>query len=195
MNSFKPNPNYQIEVFDNVLNNNDLTANYIHLLNSYYTYQNFDRNFVLKSTSTPKLFTSFLENGNLINESWNDFSSRLFKCYHTIFKKNIFTDTINSQVNVSDHSTVDMVHSDSWNLNEKYTVLYYANSEWDKDYGGETLFYDAINLEIVAAIKPIPGRFVVFDSAIPHSARPPQMNCPYKRYTVATKNIPQNLDI
>ena len=193
MNSFKPNPNYQIEVFDNVLNNNDLVKNYVHLLNSYYTYKNKDHN--IKTTNYYKLSNPFLSNGKLIGESWNDFTNILFKGYRTIFKKDILTDTINSQVNVSDSSTVDMVHPDSWNLNEKYTVLYYANSEWDKDYGGETLFYDAINLEIVAAIKPIPGRFVVFDSAIPHSARPPQMNCPYKRYTVATKNIPQNLDI
>ena len=93
------------------------------------------------------------------------------------------------QVNVSNPFTFDNFHKDLDLPDRKgYTILYYANKKWDTNYGGETLFYDE-NLEIIAAVKPKPGRFVVFDSKIFHSARPPQSGCPYNRYTIAIKYL------
>lgn len=59
-------------------------------------------------------------------------------------------------------------HTDG--LRYKWTMLYYANLNWDKDWGGETMFsnetYDTIDL----AVQYKPGRVVLFDSSIPHKA-------------------------
>jgi len=66
------------------------------------------------------------------------------------------------------------------------TVLVYANTQWDHNEGGETLFYNE-DKEIVQAIVPKPGRVVIFPANILHSARPPLPYVTKPRYTIAYK--------
>lgn len=66
------------------------------------------------------------------------------------------------------------------------TALWYLCNEWDVEWGGETVFFDADD-EIAAAVRPRPGRLVVFDGAIKHVGRPPSRICYYPRYTFAIK--------
>jgi hypothetical protein len=60
------------------------------------------------------------------------------------------------------------IHSDT-SYENKITVLYHANYEWDTNWGGENLFYNDIVTDISKAVLYVPGRLVVFDSRIPHS--------------------------
>ena len=66
------------------------------------------------------------------------------------------------------------------------TVLVYANTSWDHNEGGETLFYNE-DKEVVQAIVPKPGRVAIFPANILHSARPPLPYVTKPRYTIAYK--------
>lgn len=66
------------------------------------------------------------------------------------------------------------------------TVLYYANSEWSWEHGGETVFFDK-DKEIIKAVLPKPGRIVIFDPTIFHCARVQNSLAPKYRYTIAIK--------
>ena len=66
------------------------------------------------------------------------------------------------------------------------TVLVYANTQWDHNEGGETLFYNE-DKEVVQAIVPKPGRVAIFPANILHSARPPLPYVTKPRYTIAYK--------
>lgn len=56
------------------------------------------------------------------------------------------------------------------------TTIYYANPHWDPEWHAETIFYDRDG-EIAAAVIPKPGRIVIFDSLIHHSATSPARFC------------------
>ncbi len=89
-------------------------------------------------------------------------------------------------VNAYSHGDCPAVHVD--NASEGfYTVLYYANPQWHIDWYGETVFYSDAEDELIKAVYPTPGRLVIFDSRIPHSARPPSRTCDFIRYTIAVK--------
>lgn len=89
-------------------------------------------------------------------------------------------------VNAYNYGDCPTVHVD--NANEGFfTVLYYANYEWNYNWSGETVFYNDEMNEIVRAVYPRPGRIVAFDSRIPHVAREPNRICPVVRYTIAIK--------
>lgn len=47
------------------------------------------------------------------------------------------------------------------------TILYYVNDNWNRDWGGETLFANAQG-ECEVAVEYKPGRVVIFDSDIEH---------------------------
>jgi SM-20-related protein len=67
-----------------------------------------------------------------------------------------------------------------------YTLLYYPMPEWESDWDGETVFENGKG-EIVASIRPLPNRAVLFDSRIPHVGRAPSRQCPALRVTIAFK--------
>lgn len=67
-----------------------------------------------------------------------------------------------------------------------YTLLYYANPQWEQVWHGETIYYDEKG-EIKAAIKPAPNRGVFFDARIPHAGRAPSRYFGGLRVTVAYK--------
>lgn len=51
------------------------------------------------------------------------------------------------------------------------TILIYMNDHWDKDWGGETSFFDDSG-ELIASVLPKKGRAVIFDGTVWHGARP-----------------------
>jgi SM-20-related protein len=67
------------------------------------------------------------------------------------------------------------------------TALYYPHLRWHPDWGGETLFFNETRDDLVKAIYSKPGRLVVFDSAIPHVARPVSRKCLELRITLMFK--------
>jgi hypothetical protein len=74
-------------------------------------------------------------------------------------------------------------------FDECLSLLYYVNCDWNINWGGETLFYsnDLHNIEYTSIFKP--GRIIIFDGAIPHSARPQAVLSTQHRFTLACKFI------
>jgi SM-20-related protein len=56
--------------------------------------------------------------------------------------------------------------------NEIITIMYYLNTFWHLDFGGETFFLNEKRDEILNAVIPKPGRAVMFDGFISHGPRP-----------------------
>jgi SM-20-related protein len=82
------------------------------------------------------------------------------------------------------------LHTDS-NIPTHLTSIYYPNLEWQPDYGGETLFFDADGADLVGAIYPKPNRLVIFAGTIPHVARPVSRRCAQLRITLMFKTMPE----
>jgi len=78
------------------------------------------------------------------------------------------------------------IHRDCDEASKNVTILYYANLEWQPDWGGETIFYNDDN-DAVAAVSPRPGRLAVSRGAILHRATVPTRSCYEQRYTIAYK--------
>jgi Rps23 Pro-64 3,4-dihydroxylase Tpa1-like proline 4-hydroxylase len=63
--------------------------------------------------------------------------------------------------------------------------LYYANLEWKREWGGETMFYTPDNLELEKAIEYRSNRLVCFTGEHPHSIRPATNHAPFYRFTIS----------
>lgn len=93
-------------------------------------------------------------------------------------------------LNFSVPSTVDMIHSDSRGFEKNgKTLLHYANYTWDKNWHGQTNFYSDNVENIVYSCMIKPGRVILFDGTIPHSATAPSTVAVHPRYTIATKIV------
>ncbi|MBB1060086.1 2OG-Fe(II) oxygenase [Marilutibacter spongiae] len=88
--------------------------------------------------------------------------------------------------NVASYGDMLFTHTDCLPEQRDLTALWYLCDRWDVEWGGETVFYDA-NDELMCAVRPRPGRLVVFDGAIKHAGRAPNRICYTPRYTFAIK--------
>lgn len=88
--------------------------------------------------------------------------------------------------NFASYGDMLFTHTDCKPEERDLTALWYLCDRWDVEWGGETVFYDACD-EIACAIRPRPGRLVIFDGAIKHAGRPPNRICYTPRYTFALK--------
>ncbi len=94
-----------------------------------------------------------------------------------------------SYCNYSSFGDMLFSHTDCLPQAEELTALWYICTEWDSEWGGETLFFsEKGDAEFVAT--PRPGRLVVFHGAIRHAGRPPSKICLAPRYTFAMKLEP-----
>lgn len=78
------------------------------------------------------------------------------------------------------------LHTDSRHL-DQYTCIYYPSETWQPDWGGETVFFNPEQTDIVSAIYPRPNRLVMFNAVIPHVARGLSRTCPVMRTTLMFK--------
>lgn len=92
--------------------------------------------------------------------------------------------------NVACFGDMLFTHTDCLPEQGDLTALWFVCGEWDTEWGGETLFFDATG-DAMCAISPRPGRLVVFDGAIRHVGRPPNRICSASRYTFAIKFEPR----
>jgi SM-20-related protein len=77
-------------------------------------------------------------------------------------------------------------HRDCEPHEKHVTALYYANPEWQIDWGGETIYYnDEEDAEL--AISPRPGRLVIARGAVLHRGTVPTRICYEERFTLAYK--------
>jgi SM-20-related protein len=103
----------------------------------------------------------------------------------TLFPDERFTDQ-RAYVNCSVYGDAYYIHRDCAAHERHVTALYYANLEWQPDWGGETIYYnDAQDAE--CAITPHPGRLVIARGALFHRGNTPARGCYEERYTLAYK--------
>ncbi len=78
------------------------------------------------------------------------------------------------------------IHTDS-NSTLDHTSIYYPGVEWHPNWGGETVFFNREETDIVAAVYPKPNRFLMFPATTPHVARGVSRLCPQLRITLMFK--------
>lgn len=173
--------NKTVCVYDNVLTHPETVEIYQEISQLPYIRSNLDDNF---------------SNNLDIDIKWScliESNSHTFKMLSLKYNMlpNIFINKcqiLRQYVNYSTSETVDKIHTDTYSyVKNALTIIYYANTHWNKNWHGETVFYNDIENEILLSIMIKPGRIVVFDSTIPHCARPPSKIAKYPRYTIATK--------
>jgi SM-20-related protein len=70
---------------------------------------------------------------------------------------------------------------------DEWTALFFLNSEWKEDWGGEFILYDETMDGLGYSIQPKPGRLVIFDGMIPHRGGVPSKLCYDPRISLAVK--------
>lgn len=78
-------------------------------------------------------------------------------------------------------------HADNHTIDSSFlSLLYYANSKWDLEWDGGTVFRtdDLSEVEYLSDYKP--GRMVLFDSSIPHKIYASSYNSHPYRFSVNT---------
>lgn len=68
---------------------------------------------------------------------------------------------------------------------DENVLLYYVNMEWKDQWGGETLFFDKTNKDIIFGSRFTPGRLIWFDGEIPHTIKQPSRLAPKFRFTIS----------
>lgn len=107
---------------------------------------------------------------------------------HTVerlFPNEQFTDQ-RAYVNCSVYGDAYYIHRDCAAHERHVTALYYANLEWQPDWGGETIYYNDEE-DAAFAISPRPGRLVIARGALLHRGNVPTRSCYQERYTLAYK--------
>ena len=82
--------------------------------------------------------------------------------------------------------TEGYIHTDT-ERQEDHTVVVYMNSNWDTNWGGETVFYSKDKSEVLKAVIPSYGRVVAFQGNINHKAAALSRVCPTVRTTLMFK--------
>ena len=95
-------------------------------------------------------------------------------------------DLLRCYVNGHTYGTDGYPHKDSTRTGELTTIVY-MNTEWKKEWAGETVFFDEAG-EIVKAVLPRYGRVVTFPSEMEHCARSVARACPVLRVTLVVKS-------
>jgi len=167
----------KVFIVDDVLEHHDILTIYRNALNLPFKYSQVSDDL----SHIPNTRFAF----HMSEEYHEDFIP-LWEAQHKILKKLKLFDKLSTAdvyVNLSDCMTPTLPHTDR--PKGCWTMLYYANSDWDIKYSGATNFIH--NDEIVLSCAPKPGRFAVFQADILHQALPPTFYSPYKRVTIPFK--------
>jgi hypothetical protein len=97
-------------------------------------------------------------------------------------------------INISTPTDSDRIHTDgvfgSGHINDAkagQTLLYFINLNWDLEWQGFTIFTSDDKKSIIKTVEYVPGRFVLFDGAIPHKVCSPSSLAPTFRLTLAIR--------
>jgi Rps23 Pro-64 3,4-dihydroxylase Tpa1-like proline 4-hydroxylase len=93
---------------------------------------------------------------------------------------------LRAYVNSTVYGDMYYTHRDCEPELKDITILYYANLNWDKEWGGETIYFDE-NYDAQAAVSVRPGRLVIARGAILHRGGVPTSICAEERRTIAYK--------
>jgi hypothetical protein len=85
--------------------------------------------------------------------------------------------------NLNLYGDIQFAHQDG----DLWTALFFLNSKWDEDWLGELFLYDSKLDGISVAVRPKPGRLILFDGLIKHRGGVPSKLCFEPRITLAMK--------
>jgi SM-20-related protein len=91
-----------------------------------------------------------------------------------------------SHMNLTVYGDLTFPHRDGHATRTDVTALYFANPRWEREWGGELLFFDSRG-DSLYAIRPRPGRLVLFRGSIEHRVGIPTRECYEARLTLACK--------
>jgi Rps23 Pro-64 3,4-dihydroxylase Tpa1-like proline 4-hydroxylase len=92
-------------------------------------------------------------------------------------------DVKRAYVNLNLYGDVQFAHEDG----NEWTAVAFVNETWDADWGGELLVYEEPAASVAYAIRPAPGRMVVFDGLLTHRGGVPSKVTAEPRITLAIK--------
>lgn len=113
------------------------------------------------------------------------FLRQLRQAVERLFPAERFSDQ-RAYVNCSVYGDSYYAHRDCAAHEPHVTALYYANLEWQPDWGGETIYYND-NEDAELAVQPRPGRLVIARGAVLHRGNVPTRLCYEERYSLAYK--------
>jgi Rps23 Pro-64 3,4-dihydroxylase Tpa1-like proline 4-hydroxylase len=93
---------------------------------------------------------------------------------------------LRAYVNNTVYGDMYYTHRDCHEDHKDVTILYYANLDWDREWGGETIYFTD-DYDAQAVVSPRPGRLVIARGAILHRGGVPTRSCYQERRTIAYK--------
>lgn len=172
----------KIYVLDNAFKFSEISGNYASAIEHKYSIYNSSDSDV-QNLCNKRLGCPLEMNDNILSSIYSDKRLNILK--DLIPQEKYFH--WRSYINLGLHSDYHKIHVDEFLVESGITLLCYLNRNWDSDWGGETAFYDdeRINIKFISSF--VPGRIVIFDSSIPHTAKPQHFNAPPYRFTLASK--------
>jgi hypothetical protein len=174
-----------INVKDDALTKEILDAAYYHVDNANWSYgwpSNTDIPFGhwnVDFTRTPK------NNPTDVSSTLPDKIAPVWKAVNSAFF-NGKASLVRCYANRHTYGTEGYIHTDT-TRKEDQTCVIYMDKEWSPNWGGETVFYDESQTEIIKAVIPKYGRTAVFAGNIPHCAKGVTRICPKVRTTLMFK--------
>ncbi len=151
-------------------------------LSNFFDHKTYSRSIADKtSTGTVKQWVY-----NFSKEDLQGFEEKMIRdeiSKHYDVKKFRFQNAI---CNVYSYGDVCFTHVDFYRTRPGITALIFANDIWEKDWGGEIMFFKK-NDEAVYAITPKPGRLLLFHGFLKHRGGVPSRHCYEARKTFVLK--------
>src|SRR5215475_15786281 len=112
----------------------------------------------------------------LLHGFWQQISEKLL-LNHTL---------VRCYANAHTYGSDGTLHTDSVAPNS-FTTIYYPCRQWSPNWGGETVFFNQAEDDIIGCIYPKPNRLFTFPGTMPHVARGVSRSCPILRVTLMFK--------
>lgn len=172
----------EIIVIDSSFSYSEISGNYAEVVSRQYSIYN-SSDLDVQNLNPKRLGCRLDVNDYILHVIFGNDRTDIFKKYIPQEKYYIWR----SYINLGIHSDNHKIHVDDFSPGRSKTSLVYINRDWSCDWGGETFFYDDERKNVKYVSSFIPGRIVIFDGSIPHSAKPQHFNAPPYRFTLASK--------
>ena len=109
---------------------------------------------------------------------FNEFKKHINK---TPYKKYATKENLNFVVmNLTKPCDPNFIHTHP----NQFGCVYYVNPTWEKNWAGETLFFDNKKDNVIETSLYEPNKLVIFDGSIPHTIRAQNIIGPSYRFTL-----------
>jgi SM-20-related protein len=80
------------------------------------------------------------------------------------------------------------LHTDSQKP-DTFTTIYYPHEIWSPNWGGETVFFNKEETDVIGCVYPKANRLLTFRGSVPHVGRGVARQCPVMRITLMFKTV------